>query len=512
MIIQHNIISMNAARNYGSVNQIQQKSMEKMSSGYQINRAGDDAASLAISEKMRGQIRGLNQASINVETGISLVQTADGAMQEVNDILNRMRTLGVQAANDTNTDDDREQLQKEVVQLRYEINKIGKDTEFNTIKILQGEGRLIQDVWIPDSEQVKEEIISKYTLVNFDPEDKFNDKTVFLPDKENIINKYNVSNFVTIQCSKTLDFSKITEKNKHLLLNAGFSFGCSQACEQTFSFKFVASIDASNAEQKYKNITTQYGILDTEPNHSINMNSKEGSKKFEIAIDQFNSGKQLVENLTNYIQDMNKIDSKSNSDLFKVGHANYLFATDSGKVILGGDSSYGNTQSPYQGFNYRMFYSDHLEDIIIDNIVEIPGHWAKIYPEKVQLRIQAGSNAGQEINIKLPQIDEQFLGIMDVDVSTHEKAVDSLEMVDSAVEYVNGERTRMGAYQNRMEHTILSIDNTAENLQAAESRIRDLDMASEMVEISKNNILQQAGSAVLSNGTDITQSILQLLP
>lgn len=461
MIIQHNMQSFFSARQLNITTKKNEKTLEKLSSGYRINRAGDDAARLAISEKMRGQIRGLDRASKNSEDAISLIQVADGAMQEVDNMLNRMRTLAVQAANDTNTDDDREKLNLEVETLKQEINHIGRDTEFNTLKILQG--------------KTLSNKTSSHLLVKFSVDPHFDDTPV-----------YKGGFASSIGSSKTLDFSNVNNTNKYFLDGTGFSFRCTQNCDQVFEFEFVGSVENPTNGNSY-------GILDTTPQANINSGGSRNSKKFQVGLDSFNTGFELTSNIMNFVIEMNNTKNNTSTESLQshqVGHANYLFQ-DGSKLILGGESQ-AATSDQY----------DFFTPLDLANLVD------KV---NLDIWIQSGANSGQGITIALPQIDTRTLGVEYVSVNTHYSASQTIPAVDAAVNYVNGERARLGAYQNRLEHTIANLDNSSENLQASESQIRDTDVAEAMMELSKENILAQAGTSMLSNTNSSQDMVLQLL-
>lgn len=477
MIIAHNLMANFSKRQLNINTESKSKSTERLSSGYRINRAADDAAGLAISEKMRGQIRGLERASHNVEDGISLIQVADGAMQEVTNMCQRIRVLAVQAANDTNTDDDRELIQEEIEWLKEEINNIGESTEFNTIKVLQG--KTLSDQWeektLVDFRNEKDE-----ELVNGNPTGEsyyyFDDDPVY---------KGGAASDSVIEATKTMDFSGVSSSNKHLLNGTGFSFRCTANCEQVFEFQFVSSV--SNPTNG-----NTYGILDITPNANINQSGATNSKKFQVGLDSFINGEGLASNVMNFILELNG-GSPENINSHKVGHSNYLFQEGS-KLIIGGTS---NAKPGSSSNNYDFFTPLNLANIS-DKI-------------NVNLTIQSGANAGAEVKIPLPQIDTLVLGIDGVNVETHNSASQVITAMDGAINYISAERARLGAYQNRLEHAVSNLNNTEENLQAAESRIRDADIAKEMVTNSKNNILEQAAQAMLAQANKAPQGVLQLL-
>jgi len=385
MRINNNIMAMNTHRQLGINANGVSKSIEKLSSGYRINRAGDDAAGLAISEKMRGQIRGLNQASRNAQDAISLVQTAEGALNETHAILQRMRELAVQAANDTNTDSDRGELQKEIDQLTKEIDRIANTTEFNTLKLLDG---------------------SKKGLV--EAED-----------------------------------SKATLQNNS---NVAFTLGT------------VAT-----------DIADSFTVTITATNESINF----AGMNFEISVvgADKNSVRLAEEDKIQY--------NNENIIEFKEGSLSELKAGESITISVK-KAVKGNTN-----------VSDALS-------------------------MQIGANSGQNILIGISSMSAKELGLRDakgkaLDITAANKATGAITQINNALEFVSSERSKLGAIQNRLEHTIKNLDTAAENLQASESRIRDVDMAKEMMEFTKNNILQQAAQAMLAQANQVPQGVLQLL-
>ena len=347
MIVQHNMSAMNTNRQLGVTNSNLAKSTEKLSSGYRINRAGDDAAGLSISEKMRGQIRGLNQGSTNAQDGISLIQTAEGALNEVHSILQRMRELSVQGANDTNVTADRQSIYEELSQLAQEINRIGCTTEFNTMKL-------------------------------------FASDTMMEGIQEDIDNSVSVN-----------DIAK-------------------ERAKQAFSLGDLA-------------------------------NGAEGAQ----------------------------------------------------------DSDYGHVMARLQvGANTTQSIAFELGTLDVSKI-NFPGAEDG---EEINLSSDNGGTLSVIKDALDAQKDETTL-----QGSVYDAFTAAVNDIDSAIVNVSKSRSYLGAIQNRLEHTIANADNTAENLQASESRIRDVNMASQMVQYSKDSILQQAGQSMLAQANQSTQGVLSLL-
>jgi len=395
MRINHNIASMNTNRSLGVNRGNTQKSLEKLSSGLRINRAGDDAAGLAISEKMRGQIRGLNKASSNAQDSISLVQTAEGALTETHSILQRMRELAVQSANDTNTDADRKELQAEVKQLTSEIDRIGNTTEFNTKKLLDGSAKGV---------------------------------------KEAVDGSLNINN----NTSK-VSISKTANADFYSAIRTDSNYNGAVAIVR------VAGTDTAIAAGDFKVI------------------GKDGNTIASVTVSA----------------------------------GNIAFAASAGSPLTAGDTlSAANISAMAVGESITLVFgeaksaSSELDDSIM---------------------AQIGANSGQTMFISIDDMRATAIGVDTIDISSKWGAATAIETVNNAISQVSHQRSSLGAVQNRLEHTINNLDTSAENLQASESRIRDVDMAKEMTEFTKNNILTQAAQAMLAQANQQPQSVLQLL-
>ena len=400
MIINHNLNAMNAHRNMSGTTTAQGKSMEKLSSGLRINRAGDDAAGLAISEKMRSQIRGLNQASRNAQDGISMIQTAEGALSETQAIGQRMRELAVQSANGTYTDEDRALINQEFNQLKSEIDRIANDTEFNGNKVLNGN-------------------LSKNEI-----------KAGNITDGGQIANIGNGLN----------DIEQHFEVEQSELAKLGEG-----------NFTFEISKDAQ------KNITVT--LLDKS---------------------HFNGDKEYV------------------VDSYTFAPAGTLGDDDTEEFKLGGIDISINLQA------FEDNNTAQGSKVTVKNTVE-----EKLGGSGVEL--QVGANKDQMIGLSMENMRSRELGLGGIGVGTDKDAQEAIERLDVAIERVSAQRADLGAAQNRLEHTIASTDNTAENLQAAESRIRDVDMAKEMMNLTKLNVLQQASQSMLAQANQAPQQVLSIL-
>ena len=432
MIVQHNMASMNANRQLGVTTGKLKVSTEKLSSGYRINRAADDAAGLAISEKMRSQVRGLTQASSNAEDGISLIQTAEGALQETQNIIQRMRELAVQAANDTNTDDDREQIQQEISELTSEVDRIAKTSEFNTKKLLDG----------------------------------------------------------TVEGSKSF-------RSGIGSLEGTFENGSVSIAEVKSNNAVIAVDDIIRIE------FTKDGSAATDIGDGYNIASLRGTGvKFDP-----DAGTVTIEN---GMYD-GTLDELKTTTSVNASQADYVFSI-----------------SNYQNIKAGDVITINLQKATLSKAQEVGSE---------ALRLQVGANGGQEVVVGIASMKAQDLGLTQtsttrslttsadtdvskdntsnvgqaLDVTTQASASIAIEAFTNALQMVSNERANLGAVQNRLEYSINNLDTSAENLQAAESRIRDVDMAEEMSEYSKYNILMQAGQSMLAQSNQMTQGVLSLL-
>nr|WP_092074313.1 flagellin [Dendrosporobacter quercicolus]NSL49217.1 flagellin [Dendrosporobacter quercicolus DSM 1736]SDM88129.1 flagellin [Dendrosporobacter quercicolus] len=410
MIINHNITALNTYRQLTTNNNTASKSLEKLSSGLRINRAGDDAAGLAISEKMRGQIRGLDKATTNAQDSISLIQTAEGALNETHSILQRMRELAVQSSNDTNTDSDRKALNDEVTQLKKEIDRIANTTEFNTKKLLEGSNSGIQD-------EVNGTVrINNNSSYNFAAADT---------DK--------------ISASSTLSGAYIITRTTKT-----DSSGTEDA------FKIIGPNGSSTT------VTTTAGAGSVTLNNGVTV---------AVSADKVT--------FTNNGQDFE----------FDITDAN-------------GDAATEGLNGLGVGDGVTFVFSEHKDATADLNS---------------SLLTQIGANAGQTAYISIADMRSSAIGVGDVSIETSEKAQVAVETINSAIEKVSSQRSSLGAVQNRLEHTINNLGTSSENLSAAESRIRDVDMAKEMMNFTKTSILQQAATAMLAQANQQPQGVLQLL-
>ncbi len=455
MIINHNISALNTNRQMGINNAAGSKAMEKLSSGLRINRAGDDAAGLAISEKMRGQIKGLNQASRNSQDGISLIQTAEGALQETHNILQRMRELAVQSANDTNNDVDRGEIQKEIDQLKSEIDRIANTTEFNTKKLLNGD--------------VGQKVDTTSNL-----------------GKVGEVRATDGS----LDGTYTAEFSNIT-KTIESVKSAG---GVSKA-------DIGVELDPKAAENALKagKYTVEFSgaaddataVLKDENGKVLATAKSDGADPFEFSIDGTNTALTIADGKYNGTGGTLEFEVQLQADV-KISNADGTEQTykdvkaDSSSVISAG------------GFDF-------------DVTTNLAAAATEVNVTNNGVKFHIGANQGQNTLLAINKMDTASLKVGDIDLKTQTGADDAITVINNAIEKVSSERSKLGANQNRLEHTISNLNNSAENLQAAESRIRDVDMAKEVMEMTRANILGQASQAMLAQANQKPQSVLQLL-
>lgn len=455
MRINNNISAMNTYSRLSSAQSAQSKSLEKLSSGLRINKAGDDAAGLAISEKMRGQIGGLNQAVRNAQDGISLIQTAEGALSETHSILNRMRELGVQSANDTNTLDDRREIQKEVEQLKSEINRISNSTEFNTQKLLNG---------------------------SLGATGSANNANVTLNSVSGLkTGDYNVT-IDTAATKATLTGSVAYADNN--AINAAFG-----VADKDITINGV-QIDTSNVTNGAQ-LVTAINNKSESTGFTASWNTTEG---VTFTANEFGSGKSLSF-------------GGSNSALIDDGNTLIAQGVDAIVSITDENDVTESITGTGQLIDYRG--SELLASGASTST-------STITVSSSGAALQIGANKDQNMLIDINEMSTSTLGsssdkIKDINVSTQEGANNAVEVIDAAIKSVSAERSKLGAVQNRLDHTINNLTATSENLTAAESRIRDVDMAKEMMTFTKNNILNQAATAMLAQANQMPQGVLQLL-
>ena len=530
MVVQHNMSAMNANRMLSGVSSAQSKSTEKLSSGYRINRAADDAAGLSISEKMRGQIRGLNQASTNAQDGISLIQTAEGALNESHSILQRMRELSVQAANGTETDDDREAVQNEIEQLQSELTRISETTEFNTMKLLDGSqsGNKVESKVNTVAEASGAVSPVAATAGEYKTEAVNAATTGTTAGKVNTV-------------SVTYQTADGTSKTTSVSLTGTGTDKAAKAADGTTYTDVSDATKAGDAYVKELQKTELADLFDiTNDAGKIVFTAKEkGSAGAVIkSVSAENDGTQQAQSVTKTADTGNDAYNKLDVSKLKVytgtsteDPANSIFEVNGKKfayVTTAGENALKN--SGYSDVNYVVTANttpDADDATLMSNLVntktgiasKTDGTEIKLMADTTSAKtvggitLQIGANEGQTMSFTLDDMSADALGVNGkaVDLSTQASAKTATTTIDAAIKKVSAARGKMGAVQNRLEHTINNLDTASENLQTAESRIRDTDMAEEMVNYSKNSILAQAGQSMLAQANQANQGVLTLL-
>lgn len=480
MRINHNIAALNTYRQLSANNVFQQKSLAKLSSGFRINSAADDAAGLAISEKMRGQIRGLEMASKNAQDSISLIQIAEGALNEVHSILQRMRELAVQASNDTNTLTDRNEIQKEINQLVAEIDRIGNTTEFNTKKLLNGEVGVVAYTDAP----------SQFSSISVGSDTTAGTYTI--SSITLATNSEAVSGAIDLG---TAD-SSLSKSSQLSSFGTSVQTGSITINGKTFTFTdntltvqdLVDTINAASGE------TGVTALATVTPGDGTN----NGKIEWTFTATTEGSAGQVAISGTTGIFDGSYTITAGTDATFSINGTD----EDSQAITLNA-SDYtvrGNTVTFTAGNAEGLKFT--LENTTGGNI---------IVSDNNVLNFQIGANNSQSMQVAIQDMRSAALGVDSIDVSTHINASTAVTTINDAIEKVSAERSKLGAYQNRLEHTINNLGTSAENLAAAESRIRDVDMAKEMMEFTKLNILSQAATAMLAQANQMPQGVLQLL-
>ena len=480
MVVQHNMQAANANRMLNVTTSAQSKSTEKLSSGYRINRAADDAAGLTISEKMRKQIKGLDRASTNAEDGVSAVQTAEGALTEVHSMLQRMNELATQAANGTNSkDSDRQAIQDEIDQLTTEIDRVSETTKFNETYLLKGDGSEKEyNVNAHDAG------IDGVTLTdNGDGTVGVTLKTLAAGDKVNIAGKQYTIGAAEADVTNAVGTPKKGDTVK--VGNAEYTYEDGNSVDSAGA-KVAAGWYASGTDFK----------TDTKANWD---NAKKDTADLAVA-----GASVTVKGKTfNVINDANTADGVDDKDssvitarkayqlqTAEIVKASSIGADTAAKNATDANNSYDTATTTFTLNKGTVSYKDGLS---------------------FNLHVGADADMTNKITVNIDSMNSAGLGIKGIKADTEQDATYAIDAIADAISTVSSQRSALGAVQNRLEHTINNLDNVVENTTSAESRIRDTDMAEEMVNYSKNNILAQAGQSMLAQANQSNQGVLSLL-
>ena len=477
MRINHNISALNACNILGKTNKRLDASLERLSSGYRINRAADDAAGLAISEKMKTQIAGLEQASRNASDGISVIQTAEGALVEVETMLQRMRELSVQASNGVNTDEDRAALQDEIDQLKDEINRVSTTTEFNTKKLLNGtvDRRSYSD-------HANVELISLSDSVN---SGDYTMKIGEAPQPAEIYTTFGTSGITAGKISINGGTEiEVTDGQSLESVYSAIRTAGEAANVQVIPIKYVRDADGDIKKDDEGNILyTETTINDAEGLHFVT-DDRGTDAKLEI-----------------YCEDA------ALADALGLETKNIATGTNSTVKLLDGFNSTATVS-----VNGEYVTIKDLDDFEMKfKVMSAAGEVTVSVLDAGPMHLQIGANEGQDIEVRIPRVDTDTLEISDINVCTQEGAQHAITCFETAINQVSSIRAKLGAYQNRLEHAINSLDVAAENLTESLSRIADTDMAKEMAQMTQQQVLSQAGTSMLAQANERPQNVLQLL-
>ena len=539
MRIQHNIMAMNAYRNYNNNTSALSKNLEKLSSGYKINRAGDDAAGLAISEKMRAQITGLEAAQKNVKDGVSLVKTAEGAMQEIQDMLNRMDYLATQSANGTYDEEvDRANLQKEVDALKTEINRIADSANFNGTKLLDGSlsaSGASGAAGVPSISGLEltenAAVADKGTLATLTA-----NTTAFKEgDELNFTIHYTDANGKKQSVTLSAVYSEkdpaetkgaLYDKDGNKLASLAGTKGMASVTELGTAFEKLAK-DA---------LGDSFKVTNTSGELSFESKVKGANMKVDSAIiDWGTAGANQDDALikvthktagADAYQSINFKNGYTVGDVFTIGGKKFAFAADQdAAVALGKDVNVIVVDKTNDGIDATDEEVAKMADLIeqktgykptvnADNLtLEFKASQGAVAGGKGGLTLQIGDSADQfnQMMVSVGDMHTKALGIDTLDISEQDGAAAAIETIRDAINTVSSVRGDLGAVQNRLEHTQKNLSVMTENITDAESAIRDTDVAEEMMSYTKNNILIQSAQAMLAQANQVPQGVLQLL-
>lgn len=476
-MIASNLTALNTHNQLKKNQTNQSNSLNKLASGLRINKAGDDSAGLAISEKMRGQIRGLSQASRNSQDGISLIQTVEGGLSGVHTHLQRMRELTIQAKNDTNEKSDRKEVQKEIDQLNEGINSLAKNTEFNGISLMGEEPKPLEVVFLIDDSG---------TMAG--PIDAVQDGIAEFAGALNNGGNVRMATISVVNergmtiADRKMDFTEDPQKIEKQLTNHSAHAG------STAPYHYMKeSMPDAGAGFTYTEEAEKVFVLLTDTGNELGTSVPGGGSDPDL------TSAKIAELLAG--------DPSTEEDDVPL----YVFGV--GNFNQGNEGAYQPIIDEAGGEIYRVTSAEEIASSLNEDLLEDLSDKKRVK----DFTLQIGANQGQTLEFQSSDIRPHILGTSKVDVVDSVERDNALSIIDNAIAEVSSERGRYGALQNRLEHTINNLENSAENLTAAESRIRDVDMASEMMEMTRANILSQSSQSILMQANQQPQQILQLL-
>ena len=491
MVVQHNLTAMNSNRMLGINTKTQAKSTEKLSSGYKINRAADDAAGLSISEKMRKQIRGLTQASSNAQDGISTVQTAEGALGEVQDMLQRMNELAVKSANGTQSENDRSYIQNEIDQLTTEIDRVAETTKFNETYLLKGDRFATKEY--------------SYAYAQYTADQA---ATVTMPTNADATAKVKIGGVDFDANASSADQNAVANAIKNSGLTVKVTKHWDAAAAKATDNTFSVSLNG-DAASKYK-----VAAVKGDPT-KFDITTSDGTKVATVTVTDDGSEKAQNAGEDGTTVSSAAINATAVTGATKNGEAAKYYDKDGNGIAANALNSYfqtaadgtitakGDAPTVYDAVGLATT----LDPAQVTSTQDITGAL------KLSLHVGADATVNNQITLSIDSMSAKGLGVngLKVDGANDKNALSAIETIKEAIQKVSTQRSTLGAVQNRLEHTINNLDNVVENTTSAESQIRDTDMATEMVRYSNNNILSQAGQAMLAQANQSNQGVLSLL-
>lgn len=515
MRINHNISAIKANSILGRNNTALDKSLEKLSSGLRINRAADDAAGMAISQKMKTQIAGLEQASRNAADGISVIQTAEGALSEVGAMLQRMRELSVQSANGTNTAEDRAAIQAEIDNLKEEIQRISDTTEFNTKTLLNG-----------DIDRKSYSSNSGVNLISLsDAVDVKDYKIEITQDARQavLLGTYPVTGVV--DPITAAEAGKININGEEIEIKEGDTvadiYQKLRDLGDLVNVTVVPTDQTGNTPGALVAPMTPADVVDTAG--YVSATEYTGSNRLLFVSKEYGSTQTIEINCGNNALAARlglgngKVTASGVDAIAKIPGGNSGFTTtatvsSNGSVVTVTDR--GGFEMKFEVDPYVV--GTKFEDTVANTTGLDPTGGTKVEPvitvlDAGPMALQIGANEGQIMEVRIPKVTPKTLGIENINLGTEDGAQDAIAALSNAINMVSGIRAKLGAYQNRLEHSIANLDVSAENITEALSRIEDVDMAEEMATYTQKNVLTQAGTSMLAQANERPQNILTLL-
>ena len=472
MVVQHNMQAANANRMLNVTTSAQSKSTEKLSSGYRINRAADDAAGLTISEKMRKQIKGLDRASTNAEDGVSAVQTAEGALTEVHSMLQRMNELATQSANGTNSNTDRKAIQDEIDQLTTEIDRVSETTKFNETYLLKGDGaEKAHNVNAHDAG------LDGVTLTDKGDTVEVTLKELNAGDKISIAGKnYTIGS--TVDEAKAIVKASADATKKSYTIN-----GTTYQADNAKIYKDGKELKKSDLGATGAGKDDPATINDLQGLVTGGSTVSDGTKTLTAMKDGTNDG---IDDNDSTVITAKKAYQLETAEILKASN----IGTDTAATADKNTGTLTDATNKFTLTKGKVNYNDALS---------------------FNLHVGADADMTNKITVNIDSMNSAGLGVKGIKADTEQDATYAIDAIADAISTVSSQRSALGAVQNRLEHTINNLDNVVENTTSAESRIRDTDMADEMVNYSKNNILAQAGQSMLAQANQSNQGVLSLL-